>query len=141
METTQGTTVVFSLLVATGLFACKSDTPPVQAVPVTVTTMTLPAPAATQLAAMPAMPTPGSALASSALQAPPSPSVKVAAPVAVGTGISPEKEGLISSPGSREGANLGEMCGGFAGILCKPGLNCVMSGKMHPDKSGICQKK
>jgi len=36
----------------------------------------------------------------------------------------------------------GEMCGGFAGILCCEGLTCWMeSEENYPDQSGICIKE
>lgn len=34
-------------------------------------------------------------------------------------------------------AKEGQMCGGIAGILCCPGLNCKLAGS-YPDASGVC---
>jgi hypothetical protein len=42
-----------------------------------------------------------------------------------------------ASSGAKEGA----MCGGIAGLACGPGLDCIMSGDVHPDQAGKCRKR
>jgi hypothetical protein len=39
------------------------------------------------------------------------------------------------------GAKEGKMCGGFAGIACADGLDCVLPTPVHPDESGTCRKQ
>jgi hypothetical protein len=38
------------------------------------------------------------------------------------------------------GVDEGQTCGGIAGLACKVGLVCQMSGAAHPDQSGVCSK-
>jgi hypothetical protein len=42
-------------------------------------------------------------------------------------------------PNKRQCARANEMCGGIAGILCCPGLNCKLAGS-YPDANGICDE-
>lgn len=39
------------------------------------------------------------------------------------------------------GAAEGKMCGGFAGIRCADGLDCIMEEPIHPDEAGICRAR
>ncbi len=43
-----------------------------------------------------------------------------------------------NSTPARKCAEKGQMCGGIAGILCCPGLDCKLSGT-YPDASGTCE--
>lgn len=38
------------------------------------------------------------------------------------------------------GAAEGKMCGGIAGIMCKDGLDCIITSN-HPDAAGTCRKR
>lgn len=38
------------------------------------------------------------------------------------------------------GAKEGQMCGGFGGIACADGLDCVIDAPIYPDKAGTCRK-
>lgn len=41
--------------------------------------------------------------------------------------------------GLREGAGIGQMCGGFANIECSTGLTCKYPSRQFPDQTGTCQ--
>jgi len=81
----------------------------------------------------PAAPT-GESTANAATSAAPSAS---AAPAA--SSAAPAASSSSSSTAPKLGAE-GATCGGIAAIQCNAGLKCVMTGQMHPDKSGTCQK-
>jgi hypothetical protein len=139
------------LLSFVSVAGCKNEAPPAQtglapAPPISMTMAVPPAPA--QVAAVPAQPTVAAATVATTTGLPIGVSSNAAGSFATSAvkglataappAMDPEKEGVV--PNRREGVKEGEMCGGFAGFMCKAGLRCVMTGPKYPDQAGVCKK-